>query len=296
MDDDRRAIARMIKETRSLPTLPTIVTRLNALSEKSDSTNREMAQIITSDQILAAKVLRLVNSPFYGFPRRVSTVSNALILLGSNVVKSLVLSTSIFEMMERSLLGLWEHSLATAAASNVIADHLRLPDKEEISTAGLLHDIGKIVIRVYLEEDPERLAVLEQEVEVPVFEVERELLGIDHSEVGRLLAKSWQLPDKLIEPIACHHDVAAATTWRQHTAVVHLADLLVKARGMGLRDTEVVPRMQAAARDALNLRNGDLETIIANLEDRLVEVRSFSLDIQQQESASTDAQNRAAGQ
>lgn len=278
--NDRKAIARLIRETQALPTLPASVVRLNAIAEDQDVTNQEIARVISSDQILAARVLRLVNSPFYGVPRRVSSIPHALILLGINVVRGLVMSSTLFEIMESRLLGLWEHSLATAVASNIIAGHLGMPDREEVTTAGLLHDIGKIVIRVYLEQDPERLAMLDAMVDdMPVFEAERELLGTDHGELGMWLARTWQLPDGLIEPIACHHDVAAAGVYRQQAAVVHFADLLVKARGVGAGQNERVPRLQWAAREILALGDADIEAIVSALEDRLVEVSSFSLDI-----------------
>lgn len=105
MNEKREEIQRLIKETRSLPTLPGIVTKMSALVENDKTSIQEIARLVSSDQILSAKVLKLVNSPFYGFPGRVSTVSNALILLGVNVVKGLSLSASIFEMMERTWSG-----------------------------------------------------------------------------------------------------------------------------------------------------------------------------------------------
>ena len=280
MEDKRDEIRQLIEDTKSLPTLPTVITKLNALVARKNSTNQEIARVISSDQILSAKVLRLVNSPFYGFSRRVSTVSNALILLGVNVIKSLILSTSIFEMMEKNLVGLWEHSMATAVASNVIATRMNLPDKEEVSTAGLLHDIGKIVIRIYLNNDVDRIAALAEEKGIPTYEAERLILGTDHSEVGKWLSESWLLPEKLIEPIACHHDVAKSVNHRHHTAIVHFANILVEARGMGHGGAAGVPSIQDAAKEALKLSNDDLEAIIANLEDKLVEVRNFSMDIQ----------------
>lgn len=278
--EDRRALMRMIRGTRTLPTLPAIVDRLETLSQSPRTTPREMARVIASDQVLTMKLLRLVNSPFYGFAREVSTVSGALILLGVNVVKSLIISASIFEMMERHVVGLWQHSLATAVAASVISERLGLADREEISTAALLHDIGKVVIHLYLQEDDERLVALHEELsQVPAHEAEKRMLGIDHAEIGEWLCKRWQLPASLVEPVACHHEVARSVAWRRHTAVVHLADVLVKARGYGVMDPEPVPRIQEAASDALRLGDRELEAIIAGLEDRLIEIRSFNMEM-----------------
>ena len=199
MQDLSEGIRTLIKETKSLPTLPGIITKLSELETISSTSTADMAHVISSDQILSAKVLRLVNSPFYGFSRRVSTISNALILLGVNVIKSLVLTSSIFEIMEKTFIGLWEHSLASAAAANTIAKHLQLQDIEEISTAALLHDIGKVVITVQLKKDYEKLLELAQKKDCSTYLAEREMLHTDHAEVGQWLALSWYLPEKLQE-------------------------------------------------------------------------------------------------
>ncbi|AAR35439.1 HDOD domain-containing protein [Geobacter sulfurreducens] len=279
MNDKRTEIFEIIRDTSTLPTLPGIVTRLQALSENRKSTIQEMAQLVSSDQILSARVLRLVNSPSYGF-YRVSTISNALILLGVNVIKSLALSSSIFEIMEKTIVGLWEHSLGAGVAANIIARRLKLPEVEEISTAALLHDIGKVIIKEKCPEDYARVAMLMERKGLAMLDAERELLGTDHAEVGEWLVRSWYLPDKLSEPVACHHDVARSSTHQVKTAVVHLADVLVKASGFGFSGDEYVPQIQPEAWQRLGMTEGDLVAIVEELEDRLIETKNFSLEIQ----------------
>lgn len=278
MNDKRTEIFEIIRDTSTLPTLPGIVTRLQALSENRKSTIQEMAQLVSSDQILSARVLRLVNSPSYGF-YRVSTISNALILLGVNVIKSLALSSSIFEIMEKTIVGLWEHSLGAGVAANIIARRLKLPEVEEISTAALLHDIGKVIIKEKCPEDYARVAMLMERKGLAMLDAERELLGTDHAEVGEWLVRSWYLPDKLSEPVACHHDVARSSTHQVKTAVVHLADVLVKASGFGFSGDEYVP-IQPEAWQRLGMTENDLAVIVEELEDRLIETKNFSLEIQ----------------
>jgi putative nucleotidyltransferase with HDIG domain len=279
VNDKRTEIFEIIRDTSTLPTLPGIVTRLQALSENRKSTIQEMAQLVSSDQILSARVLRLVNSPSYGF-YRVSTISNALILLGVNVIKSLALSSSIFEIMEKTIVGLWEHSLGAGVAANIIARRLKLPEVEEISTAALLHDIGKVIIKEKCPEDYARVAMLMERKGLAMLDAERELLGTDHAEVGEWLVRSWYLPDKLSEPVACHHDVARSSTHQVKTAVVHLADVLVKASGFGFSGDEYVPQIQPEAWQRLGMTEGDLVAIVEELEDRLIETKNFSLEIQ----------------
>ncbi len=280
MQDKRTEIIKIIKDTKSLPILPGIISKLTSLAEDNKVSTHEIAQVVSADQMLSAKVLRLVNSPFYGFSGRVSTVSNALMLLGVNVVKSLALSSSIFEIMEKNFLGLWEHSLGSAVAANIIAIHLKIPDKEEISTAALLHDIGKVIVKIKLEEDYERLLSLIEEKELSMLEAERQLLNTDHAEIGEWLTKTWHLPEKLIEPIACHHDIEKSNVHKAKTAVVHISDVLVKASGFGFSGDDFVPLIQPLAWKKLNLSESLLEEIIQETDDKLIEAKNFSMEIQ----------------
>lgn len=279
MEDRRVEIWRIIKETKSLPTLPGIISKLNELSANHKATIQEMARLVSSDQVLSARVLRLVNSPSYGF-YRVSTISNAMILLGVDVVKSLALSSSIFELMEKSVVGLWEHSLGAGVAANVIAKSLRLPEVEEISTAALLHDIGKVIIKSKFPDEFDQLLGMIRDEDLYQTEGERRLLATDHAEVGGWLVRSWFLPDKLAEPIACHHDVERSEQHLVKTAVVHLSDIIIKASGFGFSGDDCVHSISPLAWQALKLNEELLADIVAEIEDRLIEVRSFSLEIQ----------------
>jgi len=280
MVDRRNELQRVIKDTTSIPTLPGIIAKLSTLAANDKVSANEMARVVSADQVLSAKVLRLVNSPFYGFSGRVSTVSNALILLGVNVVKSLAVTSSIFEIMEKHVVGLWEHSLGVATAAQIIARQLDLPDPEEISTAALLHDIGKVVIKVNLKEDYDSLLAHISQRDVSMLDTETDLLGIDHAEVGAWLAKTWFLPEKLVEPIACHHAVEKSALHTVKTAVVHFADVLIKASNFGFSGDDIVPQVQPVAWKHLTLKEAALEPIIDELEDRLIELQNFSMEIQ----------------
>ena len=265
-------------DTRTLPTLPSVINKLNSLSDNEKSSVQEMARIVTSDQVLSARILRLANSPSYGF-YRVSTISNAMILLGVNVVKSLALSSTIFSIMEKDSVGLWEHSLGVGVAANLIARKLELPECEEIATAGLLHDIGKIIIRLKSGEIEQDILKLVTERQIFIMEAEREIIDTDHAEVGGWLSKSWFLPDKLSEPIAFHHDVAKSENHRIKTSVVHIADILIKASSFGNSGDSFVPQIQEVAWDTLKLNERLLAELVDEVEDKLIEVKNFSLEM-----------------
>ena len=279
MEERRAEIRNIIMNTSTLPTLPGIITKLNALSENDKTSVREMARLVSSDQVLSARILKLANSPSYGF-YRISNISNAMILLGVNVVKSLALSSSIFEIMEKNSIGLWEHSLGAGVAANVIARKLKLPECEEISTAALLHDIGKVIIRINFGDEYQALLNMIEKKEITMREAERETLGMDHAEVGAWLARSWNLPEKLVEPIAYHHNMGESPSHGIKTGVVHFADILIKASGFGFSGDELVPLIHPVAWEILGMNESVLAEIVEELEDKLVDTKNFSMEIQ----------------
>jgi putative nucleotidyltransferase with HDIG domain len=280
VDEKQTKLKKIIMDIKTLPAFPGVINKLNSLSDNDKSSVLEMARIVSSDQVLSARILRLANSPSYGF-YRVSTISNAMILLGVNVVKSLAISSFILEAMEKNSVRLWEHSLGTGVASNLIAKKLGLPESEEIATAGLLHDIGKVIINLKCSEAESEVRRITDEKQINMLEAEHEIIGTDHAEVGGWLAKSWLLPDKLTEPINCHHNVEASVNHRIKTSVVHMADVLIKASGFGDSGDSYVPLIQQAAWDALKLNEQIIAELVEELEDKLVEVKNFSLELQQ---------------
>lgn len=281
MDEQKRAeFKKVLREIKNLPTLPGIVAKLGKMAENPDTTTEQMGKVISKDHILASKLLKLVNSAFYGFPQRISSLNSAIILLGFNVIKSLIISASIFEVMEAQDVELWEHSLGCAVVCNVLARHLGVKDPEEISTAGLIHDIGKVAIKMELPREYEMITVLSLEKKISRLEAEREILGLDHAEVGSWLAKSWNLPNKLIEPIACHHEPQLAKEEQQASAIVHFANILIRGLGYGHAGDIWVPPLNNKAWKLLALAPADIDPLLQEIEEKLWDVKGFSLDIQ----------------
>jgi HD-like signal output (HDOD) protein len=268
-----------LRNCKSLPTLPGIVEKLTKMADDPETTTERMGKVISKDHILAAKLLKLVNSAFYGFPQKISSLSSAIILLGFNVVKSLIISASIFEVMEEQDIELWEHSLGCAVACSVIAKRLGVNDPEEVSTAGLIHDIGKVAIKMELPEEYAKINALVAERHISMRQAEMLVLGLDHAEAGGWLTKSWNLPGKLVEPITCHHDPRAAKDEQLSSSIIHFSDILL--RGMGYchaADTKV-PKLSKRAWQILNLSPVDIEEIIAEVDEKLWDVKGFSLEV-----------------
>lgn len=281
MDDDQKEqFRRRLREIKNLPTLPSIIGKLTKMAEDPDTTTEKMGKVISMDHILSVKLLKLVNSAFYGFPQRISSLSSAIILLGFNVIKSLIISASIFEVMEKNDVELWEHSLGCAVVCNVIAQRLKLSEPEEVSTAGLIHDIGKVAIKLELAEEYQEIVQLVKEKRLHIRNAEYEVLGFDHAEAGGWLAKRWNLPVKLVEPVACHHYPESATTDPMTCAIVHFGDIVIRALGYGHGDDLWVPVLNKKAWSLLGLTPEDMDFIIAEVEEKLWDVKGFSLEIE----------------
>ncbi len=289
-DEKRTKFRQALREVKNLPTLPGIVLKLSKMAEDPDTTTDQMGKVISKDHILAAKLLKLVNSAFYGFPQRISSLSSAIILLGFNVIKSLIISASIFEFMESQDLELWEHSLGCAVVTSVLTKRLGVSDPEEISTAGLIHDIGKVAIKMELPEEFEAIQRLVSERSISTLDAEREILGLDHAEVGGWLAKSWNLPKKLIEPISCHHDPRTSKNEQLASSIVHFSDIFIRGWGYGHGDDIWVPDLNKRAWKLLDLAPEELDQIMEEIEEKLWDVKGFSLDIQSQTEEDTETE------
>lgn len=277
MDHEKEKIRRKIKSIKSLPTLPEVAQKISKMVEDDKTSATELGKIISTDPAISGRVLRLVNSSFYGFPGRISSISNAIILLGFDVVKSLIISVSVFEMMEKGILGLWEHSLGCAIASRFIAKKVKGCDPEEVSVAGLLHDIGKVVVSIQLAEDYEEIKKTIDEKKISFIMAEKEILELTHEDIGCWLAESWNLPIGLLEPIAFHHHPQQAQQAKLATAIVHLANFLVRAVGHGSGGDPWVPELNRKAWERLGLSMADLEEIIAELNDELESLETDEL-------------------
>ena len=272
MPPDKDQLRLQVEKISNLPTLPGIVTRIAEMVDSPETTGRQHGREIAKDQVISAKVLKLVNSGFYGFSEPISTIQHAVTLLGFNTVKSLVLSSTVLDLMKDSLPGLWEHSLACARTCSIIAGHIELDEQEEISTAGLLHDLGKVILRQTMEREFRRIANYIDRADMLFYQAEEKVLGVNHGEMGGWLLEKWALPPKLVEPIVDHHDFRPNGDYAESTAILHLADILCRAQAFGSGGDRKIPRLAPNVLETLKLTIDDVCEIMGRMHEELRDI------------------------
>ncbi|GIX49667.1 MAG: signal transduction protein [Candidatus Tectimicrobiota bacterium] len=251
-----QALQRLVSGVKTLPSLPTLYTEVIAAIQAPDSSLEEVGQIIEQDMAMSAKILQLVNSAFFGLRRHVASPTQAVCLLGLNTVQALVLSVQIFAHFDQAVLRrlaldtLWQHSLATSVCAKQIAADLA-SDRTTVDhafMAGLLHDVGQLLLAANVPEAYGRALALAHEASLPLWEAEQAVFGATHAEVGAYLLGLWGLPDAIVEAVAYHHRPAACLHQAfSPLAAVHVADALVReAEAGGGEDTGLNPQYVAA--------------------------------------------------
>lgn len=273
---DPKMLRRKVENISKLPTVPGSLKRLSGIIEKPRITLVEISSFISNDPALTTKVLKMVNSAIYGFPGRIASVSHATMLLGLNVIKGLLLGVSVFELMQKAMNGLYEHSLGCAIVSRVIAQKKGIKEPEEVSVAGLLHDIGKVILMLEYQNEYQSAMNEAESKQIAIFEAEKTQFNANHANVGSWLAEKWCFPRGLIDVIEFHHRPALAKNAPLETAIVHMADILVRARGFGFAGENLVPEVNSAAFDLLQLSASDIKDILRTLEDNMESAEDIS--------------------
>lgn len=224
-----------------LPAMPSSISEVISACDDQDMTVGQLSQVVLRDQSLTANILKLANSSFYGHARRVTTVTEAVVMLGFSAIKSLAISSHTARLLSGGLPGyglqqgeLWRHSISVAFTARRLALEVKLAPVEESFVAGLLHDIGKTILSSYMENAFDEVTRIAQERRMPFHEVEAELLGFDHAELGAHIAASWSFPPELEEAIRFHHSPSGATIKPALSHCVHLADAACMMLGVGL--------------------------------------------------------------
>ncbi|MGE5454598.1 MAG: HDOD domain-containing protein [Methylocystaceae bacterium] len=275
-------VEQVVSQVKDLPTLPEVAIEVIKLTDDPNATAQDINRVVGKDQGLTAKVLKLANSAYYGFPRRIATVTEATVLLGFQTVRSIVMAASVSDMLSREVQGyslasgeLWRHSQATAMGARLLARQCKYPASDVAYTAGLLHDIGKVILNHYLEEAYQPVVETVTREGVMFMEAETAILGFNHAEIGARVGEKWNLPLPLVEAIANHHSPQLATIDPRLTAIIHLADCLTMIMGVGLGVDGLFYGMQEDALQKLGLTTENLEDLVSRLTDMMVDASAF---------------------
>jgi putative nucleotidyltransferase with HDIG domain len=223
-----------LDQIEDLPTLPAIAMEVNKMLLDYDTTIKQLSNTIEKDQAMVSKLLKLVNSAFFGLGGKISNISHAVVVLGFNTIRNAVVSTSIIDAftIKEGLNGFdikdfWKHSLAVAVTSKSLAEKTGIRSVDDCFVGGLLHDIGKMVLLQYFKDLFQKVWLAVRENNQSFYEAEKTQIQIDHAQIGGYLARKWQLPMALVDTIHNHHAVKPGVNDLSLTMTIHTADIIV---------------------------------------------------------------------
>ncbi len=271
-------------ELQDLPPLPAVIVRVMQTINDPNTSATDLNRLISADQALASKVLRLVNSSYYGFPRKISTITNAVVILGFNTVRNLTTSLGVFNAFDaqgqKTALNrddFWAHSIAVAVAAGVVARRKGIGAKsvEEVFIGGLMHDIGKLFLDQYF---PDQYAIaikLAGAARISIWEAEKTALGVGHALVGKRIAEKWNLPPSLTSMITLHHQPVFAKEYFEITATIQAADYVARKLGLGNSGDPLVPPLAPEVEKWLNFTPPVWEAIETDVCRKFDESKEF---------------------
>lgn len=254
----------------NMPPFPRSAHMVLQLTSDLNSDPKELVSVIEHDPVLLLKLLRIVNSPYFGLSQRITSVNHAVLYVGINTVKNLALSAAALGALPRNNAAGFDmdafltHSLAAAAIARVFAKKIGVPEKDafDFFLAGLLHDFGKVVFANFMPDEFHNSVKLAKEENIPLYQAEAEIFKIDHAQVGAMLAEKWQLPTGIIEALKNHHIRNSGLS--QITIVVSAADQIAKELDIGQSGSPVIEELPL---DIISTFGTNAGSIIASLGD-----------------------------
>jgi HD-like signal output (HDOD) protein len=276
-----------LERVKNLPSPPNIYYQIKKeVSDPYSSINR-IAEVISADQGLTTRLLRLANGAFFGFPRKIDDITDAVSLIGLQQVRDLALCTMVVEMftgMPSHILQMnafWRHSLGCGICARILASHMKEPNIERFFVAGLLHDLGRLVLITGDAAAARRIFETAQQQKKSVFMIEREVFQFDHADLGGLLLQNWQLPESLIESTSYHHRPHQANKFASDTAIIHTADIITHLLEMGSSGDKLAPTLHEDAWQKLSIKPAILESLVREADRQHREVVNIMLGVRE---------------
>ncbi len=281
---DKETFLKKLDRIEDLPTLPTIAMEVNKMLQDYDTSMKDLTGAIEKDQAIVSKILKLVNSAFFGLQSKISGISHAIALLGFNTIRNAVISVSIIEVFPDkdhftgfNISDFWKHSIAVAVTSKHLAQRSRLRTPDDSFIGGLLHDIGKVVLFQNFQDLFETVWFSSQENRITFYEAEKKEIPVHHPHIGGYLTKKWKLPVGLIEAIRHHHVVKKSGSDLNLQLIVHVADVIVHSL---MNNPNGKPKLSSMDSEAVLLMGAQLDNVsewFPEVSDEIDSASSFFL-------------------
>jgi len=265
----------------TLISLPEVAIQVNKVAENPDSTAEDMGKVISQDPALSARMLRIANSSVYGLSKEVDSISRAVTLLGMSEIRNLVLSSTVskaFDGLLNDLISIqdfWHHSLYCGLLSQQLAKQAGLRTSDSLFVAGLLHDIGQLVMFNRESEKSHQAILMLTDVidDMDMHEAEERVFGFDHMQVGAQLIRKWQLPALFEECVEFHHTPDQSTQYPQEVAIVHIANAVAVMAEFDAVDEEYeIPHIDASAWEQAKVNREELFTVISDAQNHIADI------------------------
>lgn len=267
------SVEHMVQDVSTIHSLPMFYTQLSEAIDHPRSSIADVAKIISEDQGLTARILKLANSPLFGYFSKIDTITKAVTIIGVFQVRDLALALSVMDVFKgipEDLVNMeqfWKHSIATGLAARFLATMQREANLERFFVAGILHDIGRLVMYVRV---PDLCLELLEECKATgglLHRAERERFSFDHAEVASCLLRRWKIPPGVAEPVGSHHDCRLGEKYPRETSILHFADIIAHAMGIGNSGELFVPQLDNSVWEKLNISVYFLPTLLTQVED-----------------------------
>jgi len=278
-------INEILQDVSKLTSLPEVSIKVNQMVDDPDCSVNEIGKVISQDPALSAQLLRIANSPFYGFGSTIDSISRAVTILGTQQIRDLVFSTTAtkaFEGIPNEIISVddfWHHSLYCGLLARELAKQNHKAQGEMLFTAGLLHDIGHLVMFNRIPELAHKAIIhtIEPDVDLELFQSEREIIGFDHAQVGGRLAEIWQLPKNLVECVMYHHEPERAEDFPDEVLLIYIANKIASQAYEADEDelTEVLAKIPADKLEKCTLTNKSVLMAIKEATSQISDVESL---------------------
>jgi HD-like signal output (HDOD) protein len=276
-EEGARAALRLIQGETTLISLPATFFKIMEVMESPFSSAFHIAEVVGKDSSLTAKLLKLVNSAFYGFPSKVDSISRAVALVGTKELTSLALGISVVEAFDGiplkilDMKGFWHHSISCGVFASLVSSNDKGGGDERFFVAGLLHDLGRLLM---IKKSPElclEAMAVSRDEGIPLFQAEQRFFGYDHARIGGILCKKWRIPAILEHMVRYHHEPGNSKHF-QVASTIHLANTLALAAGSGTSGEGVFPPVFETAWESLNLQVADLAPMVQQAQQQIEEI------------------------